>query len=277
MTPRLGGLPRVLDVVRAWQVEREAAIPAGTQRIALLAQWSPTARLSLSTTRLIQELQRAGYWTVVSSTCPDPAELIPHEAADIRLDELTVLRRPNTGYDFGSWAVAMQHVEHLLGADKVLVVNDSLVGPFASIGHILADFEATSADVWGMVESRQVIPHLQSYFRGFRYGTLLEPPMRRFWHGVRVIEDKERLIAEYEYGFTATLRRAGYSSACFVHADDVVAGELNPTIHGWERLLAAGVPFVKRELLRRPELVSDSGRIRAVVADRYGVDIDAWW
>jgi hypothetical protein len=258
-------------------VERHALIPPDAQRIALLAQWSPSSRLTLSTTRLIQELQRAGYWTVVSSTTPDPAPLAPHPGAHVDMDALTVLRRANTGYDFGSWTVAMEHAEGLLGADKVLVVNDSLVGPFTSLDRVIRDFEETSADVWGMVESRQATPHLQSYFRGFRYGSLLEPPMRRFWRDVRVMPDKQQLIAEYEYGFSEYLRRHGFSRSCFVHADDVVWGELNPTIYGWERLLEAGVPFVKRELLRRPDLGTDASRIPRVLADRYGIDVAEWW
>jgi hypothetical protein len=274
---RLLRQPRVLDLPEPVRVEREACIPAGADRIALVAQWSESARLPLSTSRLIAELQRAGYAVVVSSTCPAEEPLVPHEDGGVGLDDLTVLRRPNTGYDFGSWAVAMQHVDHLLAADKVLVVNDSLIGPLGPLDEVIADFESTAADVWGMVQSRQVVPHLQSYFRGFRYGSLAEPTMRRWWNDVRVIPDKLQLIAEYEYGFTAFLERAGYSTGCFVHADDVVWGELNPTIQGWRRLLEAGVPFVKREILRRPDLVPDGLRIPELLAERYGVELDRWW
>jgi lipopolysaccharide biosynthesis protein len=200
-----------------------------------------------------------------------------HTSADVRGDELTVLRRPNIGYDFGSWAVAMHRHEELLGADKVLVVNDSLVGPFASLRDVIADFEETTADVWGMVQSLQVRPHLQSYFRGFRYGVLQEPAMRRFWRDIRVVPDKLQLIAAYEYGFTDHVHRNGFSSAAYVHAGDVVWGQLNPTIQGWRRLLEAGIPFIKRELLRRPELVPDGASIRPILAECFGIDVDEWW
>lgn len=269
--------PRVIDVDQSCRVERRADIPPAADRIALLAQWAPDSRLSLSTTRLIRELQDAGYWVIVSSACPDPAPLVPHANSPIDMVRLTVLRRQNIGYDFGSWAVAMREFEPLLGADKVLVVNDSLVGPFGSLTGVIADFETTTADVWGMVQSLQVTPHLQSYFRGFRYGALREAPLRRFWRDLRVVPDKLQLIATYEYGFSALLRQHGFTSAAYVHAEDVVWGELNPTIAGWERLLAAGVPFVKRELLRRNSLVPDSARIRPVLAERYGVDVNEWW
>lgn len=248
-----------------------------SDRLALMAQWSPTAALSRSTSALALGLLESGYHVVVSSTCPDPEPLSAHPGVPLDVADLTVLRRPNSGYDFGSWAVAMEHVSPLLTADKVLVVNDSLVGPFASLAPVVADFESTTADVWGMVESRQGVSHLQSYFRGFRYGVLAEPTMRSFWRDVRVIPDKSQLIAEYEFGFTPFLRRHGYSRGCFVHSDDVVWGELNPTIHGWRKLLDVGVPFVKRELLRRPELAPDGYLVRRVLDDEYGVDVDAWW
>jgi lipopolysaccharide biosynthesis protein len=198
------------------------------------------------------------------------------DADDVRVEELTVLRRPNEGYDFGSWAAAMAAREEVLDRPYVLVLNDSLVGPFAPLDEIVADFEQTSADVWGMVESNQFGSHLQSFFRGFRYGVLAEPVMRKFWRDLRVIPDKSALIEAYEFGFTGFLAQHGFSTAQCVHHSDVVGDGLNPTILGWRALLDAGVPFVKRELVRHPDLAPDGGLLPAVVADRHGTDVADW-
>jgi lipopolysaccharide biosynthesis protein len=194
----------------------------------------------------------------------------------VRVDELTVLRRPNEGYDFGSWAVAMAAREELLDRPYVLVLNDSLVGPFAPLDEVIADFEQTTADAWGMVESNQFAPHLQSFFRGFRYGVLAEPSMRRFWRDLRVVPDKNNLIAAYEFGFTEFLLRHGFSATQFVHHSEVVGEGLNPTMYGWRALLDAGVPFVKRELVRNPNLALDGSALPAAVANRYGTDVAEW-
>jgi lipopolysaccharide biosynthesis protein len=268
-------LPRVVDIAAVTDVERHAPVPAECERVAFLAHWSETERQSRSALRLIAELQRLGYRVVVSSTSPAAGPL-DFGAEDVRLDELTVLRRPNAGYDFGSWAVAMATHEELLGRPYVLVVNDSLVGPFAPLDDVVADFEQTTADVWGMVESNQFAPHLQSFFRGFRYGVLAEPAMRRFWRDVRVVPDKFALIQAYEFGFTEFLVRHGFSATQFVHHSEVVNEGINPTMLGWRALLDSGVPFVKRELVRRPDLAPDGHRLPAVVADRYGADVADW-
>jgi lipopolysaccharide biosynthesis protein len=276
MALRTDRLPRVLDVAPVASAERRADVPADAERIALMAHWSPGAAQPRSTTRLIAELQRLGYRVVVSSTSPAPEELDFGADPAVRLAELTVLRRDNTGYDFGSWAVAMDACADLLSRPHVLVVNDSLVGPFAQLDEIVADFEATTADVWGMVESDQFTSHLQSFFRGFRHGVLAEPVMRAWWADLRVVPDKFSLIQQYEFGFTEFLRDNAYSATSFVHHSDVVQDGRNPTILGWRALLEAGVPFVKRELVRSPELAPDGHRLPQVVAARYGTDVADW-
>jgi lipopolysaccharide biosynthesis protein len=275
MALRLRSLPRVVDVAPVTDVERDAPVPADAERVAFLAHWSEKARQSRSTLTLIAELQRLGYRVVVCSTSTAP-EPLDFARGDVRLEELTVLRRPNEGYDFGSWAVAMSAREELLDRPFVLVVNDSLVGPFGPLDDVVADFERTTADVWGMVESNQFAPHLQSFFRGFRYGVLAEPAMRRFWRDLRVVPDKSDLIAAYEFGFTEFLVRQGFSATQFVHHSEVVGEGLNPTMYAWRALLDAGVPFVKRELVRNPDLAPDGSALPAVVADRYGTDVAEW-
>jgi lipopolysaccharide biosynthesis protein len=276
MTWRSGREPRVLDVAPVAATDRRADVPRDAERIALMAHWSPGAAQSRSTTRLVAELQRLGYHVVICSTSPAAEQLGFGADPDVQLPRLTVLRRENSGYDFGSWAVAMDVCADLLDRAHVLVVNDSLVGPFAPLDEVIAHFEATTADVWGMVESDQFASHLQSFFRGFRHGVLAEPVMRDYWTDVRVVPDKFSLIQRYEFGFTEFLRTNGYSATSFVHHRDVVQDGRNPTILGWRALLEAGVPFVKRELVRSPELAPDGHRLPAVLAARYGTDVAGW-
>lgn len=277
MTFGLEGLPRVSDVGGV-QVESWSSALDGppVDRLVLMAGWSPTAHLSRSTTTLIAALQAAGYQVVFGTTSQDPGVVTPHPEVAVDSDALSVVRRPNVGYDFGTWSVLVRLCDAHLGADKVLMVNDSLVGPFGPLTEIIAHFEGTSADVWGMVESGQITDHLQSFFRGFRYGCLSEPVLRAFWRDLRVIDDKMDLIREYEFSFAPFLRRSRYSSDYFVDFRGMVGKRHNPTIAGWRRLLEAGVPFVKRELVRRPDLVSDGASIKDVVKSMHGVDIDLW-
>lgn len=273
----LHDFPLVLSV-DGTRVERQSRSLGNKpfDRLAFVATWSPKAGLSRSASHLIGELQMIGYQVVVCSTSTDPKPETPYPGEMLDFDEVTIVRRPNLGYDFGSWAVLANLYSHLLGADKVLMVNDSLLGPFAPLNDALADFETTSADVWGLVESGQVTDHLQSFFRGFRYGCLAEPTMREFWQSLRVIDDKPMLIRAYEYGFSSLLKEWNFSADCFVDYRGITGRRHNPTIAGWRRLLDAGVPFLKRELARRPDLVPDGSEIGPVLRERYGVTLSDW-
>ena len=97
---------------------------------------------------------------------------------------LTVLRRPNVGYDFGSWATAIDRYPVIAEARRVLLLNDSLVGPFTTIEPLLAKFHASAADVWAVTDTAQFEYHLQSYVLGFTGQTLREPPLQAFWRDV---------------------------------------------------------------------------------------------
>lgn len=268
---------RVIAVTAgADSLERRAEIPAAAERIALLAHWSVDVGQSRSVVELVSQLQRHGYWVVLSSTCEAPGRLEFTTHPGVDLARLTVIRRPNIGYDFGSWAVAMHHFPWLLRADKVLVLNDSLLGPFASISSIIASFESTTADVWGVVESDQFARHHQSFFRGFRYGALAESTMRSYWEDLQVIPSKSDLITTYELGFQNFLSKNYFSTDSMLHHRDLVRSGENPAAHGWLELLDAGVPFVKRELVWGKFKGVTPTYVAEEIQRRYHQDVFAW-
>src|SRR4051812_6554155 len=70
--------PRILDAARNVRFERRYPPPPGVDRVAFVAHWSPGERQSRSVSRLIAELQRLGYWVVLSSTSEAPGEFEFH-------------------------------------------------------------------------------------------------------------------------------------------------------------------------------------------------------
>jgi lipopolysaccharide biosynthesis protein len=268
--------PRVIDLaMRGVRVERGGASSEASNdgRVAVLAHFSTLARISLSFRTLVEQFVCAGYRVIVvsSATCPTELDWGPAELADV-----IVLRKPNVGYDFGSWAVALDRFPAVRAAEHVVLANDSLVGPFATIDPLLHEFEETRADVWGLTETLQFSRHLQSYFIGFRRGVLEERPLADFWSDVRHYEDKNLVIHRNELGLGRLLQDEGYAvDAAFV-AEQVVPAADNPTIIGWHRLLAGGFPFVKRELVRTPTLAPDGAEIKVAVKEIFGVDVEDW-
>jgi lipopolysaccharide biosynthesis protein len=268
--------PRVLEVngsaVRV-EGDDDLAAAGSVERVAILAHWASSVRLSRSVTTTVSALVGAGYRVVVVSTSEDPAAL---DWSTARPKGVTVIRRPNLGYDFGSWATALDRYPRIADADRVLLLNDSLAGPFAAIDHLLARFHASRADAWAVTDTSQFGYHLQSYFLGFPGRSLREPHLRRFWRDVRVEATKEDVIWRNEIGLSRLLRRERFASDVAIPFRRVVSEGTNPTILGWRRLLDRGFPFVKRELIQWPEIAPDGDQVRSEVRRRFDTDVDEW-
>jgi lipopolysaccharide biosynthesis protein len=240
-------------------------------RAAVVAHWSRTPRLSRSVRRLLAELRSGGYTVVLVSTCEASAPLDLADTPDV-----TVLRRANIGYDFGSWAVALDRYPALTGAEHLLLLNDSLAGPFASLGPLLDRFHSTVADVWSVTDSDELVPHVQSWCVGYRHGVLRDGPLAGFWRGVRHHPGKQDTIWWGELRLSRLLARSGLAVEVAVPHAEIVGAAENPTLQGWRGLLDHGVPLVKRELLRNPHLVPDGRDVRPELRRRFGVDVEDW-
>lgn len=243
-----------------------------SDRIAVIAHWSTQTEATRSIGSLIAQLQGAGFTTALVSTCevPQPLRFPDGLSPDV------VVRRPNLGYDFGSWAHAISAREVGKSNARVLLVNDSLAGPFSSIAHLLESFSQSEGDVWALSCSDQFDWHMQSFFMGFKAGVLGEKPLRRFWSRIRELGSKDRVILEYELGLSRIVRGEGFTVDPFLPPGLVVGHGRNPMIEGWRSVLDSGVPFVKREILRHPELVPEGIRIPQELATRFGVRVEEW-
>jgi hypothetical protein len=246
---------------------------AGADRIAVIAHWDPQGRVRRSPRTLVDALVRAGFPTILVSTAEGDG---PLDWVDGRPPGVTVLRRPNIGYDFGSWATALHRYPVIRQVADVLLVNDSLAGPFAAIDHLLERFRRSRADVWGMTDTTQLGHHLQSYCLGFKGGCLASPPLQCFWRDIRVESSRDDVIEHYELGLSRLLRREHLTTEAGVEGWRAVDGDDNPTIMGWHRLLDLGFPFVKRQVLRDPGVCPDGHSVREELRRRFGVEADEW-
>lgn len=259
-------LPRVV-------VERRRAFPERPDRVAIVASWGDDGRVSRSLAQLILELESGGYTVVLVRASDSTAPLVWPDGFD---NDATIVRKPNLGYDFGSWATGMALFPNLLRAPYVLLANDSLVGPFASLAPMLEDFERSDTDVWGATNTLQFTPHLQSYFTGYKNGILQDRALRQFWSSLSDAESKQAIIDRYEIGLSELLHVESYVTTPWIDYGRVVEPGENPAIRGWRRLIDLGFPFVKRELITTPDIVNDGHRVPAVMQAVFGVDPEDW-
>lgn len=259
--------------MRSARVEGAPSKLAQSDRFAVVASYGDGPDPSTSLLQLVRELELNGYVVVVVRASDNGSSLAwPTSAAS----RPTIVSKANLGYDFGSWAVGLEMFPRIRRGRYVLLVNDSLVGPFSSLKPLIQDFEAAQTDVWAATNTTQIHEHLQSYFVGYRRGVLADRALRQFWRNLPEESEKRNIIERYEFGLSRLLLAEGLTtSACF-DSERVVAPTENPTVEGWKRLIELGFPFVKRQLLVNPEIVADGSTIPSFIESTFGTDPREW-
>jgi GT2 family glycosyltransferase len=236
-------------------------------RIAVLAQWSTSERLSDSTEKLIQELLDCNYEVLLVSACESKERIILSPQV---LNRITVLRKPNYGYDFGSWSVGLQACPNIKSAEEVLLINDSMIGPFGSLKQILEDARCSPFDITGLCDSIQIHYHIQSFFFHFKNGSLKENSIWHFWTNVSHLQHKDDVIRQYEIGFTEMAAKAVRLGALYsfnLTEDRFGASTFNAA----KAFIRLGNPFIKRELIRNLSNTQNL-ELRNLVVERFNLD-----
>lgn len=165
-----------------------------------------------------------------------------------------VICRGNGGMDFGSWAVAYERYGDEIDGD-LLLANDSVYGPIGSLGAAIDLLCSTQADFYGMVESFQPSPHLQSWFILLRPAAHTSAAFREIMAKPYETMTKADIIVHGEIATTRSLVASGfrYHALFMVCSGSRVIRWIptNPTHLLWRQLIETyRVPFVKVELLR---------------------------
>ena len=202
------------------------------------------------------------------------------QAAASLPEDVTLIRRPNEGYDFYSYKIGLD----ALGGqdfDYVVLLNNSFVCLDVDklMGQALAALDG-QADVVGLTRSREVQEHLQSYWLAFSRRVLADADFRRWWHDMVPLSERHQVIAQYELGLSQWLLERGWALQAVYHPsaqarlralchavlidfvqpdlglgqsvtlDLAQADYLNPTHFMWTEL-AQQLGLIKRELIER--------------------------
>jgi lipopolysaccharide biosynthesis protein len=232
------------------------------QDVCLFAHFDKDDRVDDYVWSYLVKLKALNFAIVLISTSRLPAGEIA------RLKSLCddVIVRDNTGLDFASWSAGFAKHDAAIGG-RLLLANDSVYGPIGSLDGALAKLTRTAADFYGMVESVEIAPHLQSWF------ILLQPQVVRSAAFRSIIGQpfaamtRPQIVRAGEVGLSRQLMAAGFRFEA-LYRGGRAAGlpprhDANPMLLYWrEMLFAAGVPFLKIELLRdNPIGVEDASAI----------------
>jgi len=225
------------------------------KRIALFAHYDGQDQIKPYILTLLRALAEVCEEIVFVST----ARLSDAELDKVRAFCSQAFVRENAGYDFGMWQAALALVD-LADADEVVLTNSSVFGPVYPLAPIFKQMAERACDFWGMTDSFEIRWHLQSYFLVLKRKALRSPAFTRFFSSVLPYRNKEQVIRSYELGLSQFLREQGLKPAAFVpmaswldsasQQSRLCGKRQNATLYFPMQLLAAGMPFVKAQLLR---------------------------
>jgi hypothetical protein len=216
-------------------------------KIAVIAQWSRDEVLSLSTNALISQLIENDFEVLLVSACESSKPLVLETGL---LRRITVMRKPNIGYDFGSWSVGLLAFPEICQAKEVLLLNDSNSGPFGALGELLDKMNESPYDITGITDSLQHRYHIQSFMMHFKNNSLNHQSMVAFWQNIRSQSSKLDVVLAYEIGLTSRAQGSGLFVGAIYPWNILVDYWVNASVKAWQRLLDLGYPFIKREVVR---------------------------
>lgn len=214
----------------------------------------PGAGLSAGQRFTLERLKALALPVLVVCACPRDSAVLPvlRELCD------ALLWKDLPGYDFSAYRLALSHLAaHSPGAD-VLVMNDSVYGPFSDLREV---FDTAPWGLTGFTASNQRAPHIQSYaflLRDVRPSTMvwLAPvllPGLAFNQFRQVVDLQETRFAR------VASRSMSVGALWFGDVRDVS----DPTLARPLELLDGGFPFLKRSLLGKHQGVIEREAVLA--------------
>ena len=156
------------------------------------------------------------------------------------------------GWDFFSWRVAVEACPELLAARRILMINDSVIGPIASLSPLIERLERSQADVIGFAESADPVPHIQSWGIAFAGEAISGGAVGDYYRRPGMHWSKEEIISHMEIPLGSWFARRGYAVEVICSPVTLGGEQRNPSIFGWQNVLRSGIPFAKRELFISP-------------------------
>jgi hypothetical protein len=175
-----------------------------------------------------------------------------------------VLVRENVGFDFAAWAHAYALCSGSLNWQRLILVNDSIVGPLntAHFHRLMQRLRESRADVVGLTENRLPGPHLQSYFLALNASALRSGIIAQVFDRILSLPTKEQVIEVYETRLTEVLARRGLRCEALFPALSQYLHGANDMSYRWAELIRGGCPYVKASVL---ECVRGTPEAKALV------------
>ena len=242
------------------------------QRLAIWHHYDRRGLLPQSWLQALKAIQQEGWTVVVSSS-----GLTDEATASLQASNALICRRHNLGLCLGAYrdlcCLLQERPALHQGLTHLLLANDSTlpIGGGSALATCLAAMATDNRNdlprLLGMTDSiERDRYHLQSYWLLANGALLSNPVWEHFWNGFSIDSDKDALIDKGEIGLSQVLLsadvelRARHGLIAMLLDGEHISQRLNRfkvheprninlSLHGWQDLLDAGCPLLKKQVL----------------------------
>ncbi len=217
-----------------------------------------------------------GYMLKELKSCVDYLVVVCNETTIVRGREILqtyadeVFYRENIGLDAGGFKAALTELvgwEKVLSFDELVLVNDSIFGPFCPMKDIFREMSKKEVDFWGLSghgeyrrEELDSFPeHIQSFFITVRSAMLHSSQFKDYWETMPYYGTYNQVVREYEMQFTRIFSNFGYTYD--VLADVEANNSSNPANNycqfrriSCELIKKRNFPFLKKQQIAEDKL-----------------------
>lgn len=244
-----------------------AASQSRLDTVCIFASYEPNGHIAPHVAYYLRALRGAGLDIIfIQASDSEPSHACYQEILPFCR---TIINRRNIGHDFVSWKLGLKAVAELEKYQKLLITNDSIIGPWTPLEPLLSTMASDPSALWGLTDCSETgVRHVQSYFLFCQRPVFTNPFFTRFWDSVTTLTSKWKIVLAYEIGLSRAAQTAGIPlravfpyeqvrqkcadlGSDFQFSDRILTQPLNPTLYAWDVLIRdLRYPFLKAELLR---------------------------
>ncbi|QOL82240.1 rhamnan synthesis F family protein [Pseudooceanicola spongiae] len=193
---------RYHDLRRAGNVHVFAGEVVATDECAVVLIYQPDGLLD-SLFLTLEHLKSRGISTVlVANHCFDPSDF-----ARLKPLCMTLIERPNLGYDFGGYREGVLWVlNNVAPVNTLFVLNDSIWFPTLPDCTLIEDARSAPEEIFGLFmyqnQFKKHRTHIQSYFYRFSGSLLNSADFRGFWEKLPLYQNKRLVVRRFEIGLS---------------------------------------------------------------------------
>ncbi|MES2515827.1 MAG: hypothetical protein V4580_16860 [Bacteroidota bacterium] len=189
----------------------------------------------------------------------------------LNLNNISILKVENEGWDFGMWYKAIIQLD-TTQYQQIALVNDSCI-LFKPLDEFMNWSRKDTSDLQGITMSYAITPHIQSYFLIINKKAI--QPTVDYFNLHKLLPHVSDVIKIYEVGLSNYLISKGLTIGAFID-NNGYQGEFSPYYHCVDYHISKGIPVIKKKIIfesyRKDELFT-LARMNFNISVPYYIDL----